>query len=107
MGCHEEEGIYFKWSGEKSNPGKFNLEFHDDILKQSFAKSSVQYVFLSLLLQGWARQRDQNDMINTLPQQLTTMPMIRSNAWILLESKTEISGSLVSITAGLNKYWMS
>lgn len=60
----------------------FNLAFYDDILKQSFAKSSVQYVFLSLLLQrmqGWARQCDQNEVISTLPmasQQLTTMPMI-------------------------------
>lgn len=29
----------------------FNLAFDDGILKQSLAKSSVQYVFLSLLLQ--------------------------------------------------------
>lgn len=62
----------------------FNLALHDDILKQSLAKSSVQYVFLSLLLQrmqGWARQSDQNEVISTLPmasQQLTTMPMIES-----------------------------
>lgn len=79
----------------------FNLRFHDNILKQSFAKSSVQYVFLSLLLQrmqGWAQQCDQNEVFSTLPmasQRLTTMPMIHSHVAILFVVKQERRVTLV------------
>lgn len=86
-----KQGCHFKMDQKKI--GTFNLAFHNDILKQSFAKLSVQYVFLSLLLQRmqrWARQCDQNEVISTLlmaSQQLTTLPMIRRHVEILLSVK--------------------
>lgn len=42
--------VSFKWP-QKLNIDTFNLALRADVLKQSFAESSVQYVFLSLLLQ--------------------------------------------------------